>query len=188
MSKKIVRITESDLVKIVKRVINEQGGYDDPYVMSTHSARILGELSSVVNTIASMVDQAVESIERDIPKNQFMIGLTRVTDVLEVIEERLGKIKPEVMLNNDLKISINSLKNSVKRGIRKLRALSSISGSFINPDMPEFISGGGLSMNSEDLNDKISLILLDISKKASELIFQIKDEENNMFKRFDSFN
>ena len=29
MAKKIVRITESDLVNIVKRVLNEQGGYDD---------------------------------------------------------------------------------------------------------------------------------------------------------------
>lgn len=29
MAKKIVRITESDLVNIVKRVINEVGGHDD---------------------------------------------------------------------------------------------------------------------------------------------------------------
>ena len=51
MAKIIVRITESDLVNIVKRVLNERGGYDDPIQMTLHGGPTLGGLKKIIFNI-----------------------------------------------------------------------------------------------------------------------------------------
>jgi len=188
MSKKIVRITESDLVKIVKRVLNEQGGYDDPTQMSIHSGSVLGGLGRIVDSIIDMLHQSLQAIGRDIPKTEMMGAITNMTDVLDIIEDHLRKINPEIMLNRDLRKSVSDLRKSVKRGKDRLRTLSSFNRRFYNPEMPGGLTGAGFSMGDRELNDKLSEILLSISTSAEKLAFQIMDEEKNMIKRFDRLN
>jgi hypothetical protein len=188
MSKKIVRITESDLVKIVKRVINEQGGYDDQHVMASHSGKVLGGLNRIVDTIVSMLEQSISALTKDIPKTTMMEGINKMGELLEVIEDHLKKINPEIMLNRDLRRSVSDLRRAVRRGKDKLRTLSSYSSSFIDPELPGGLTGAGFSMGGRDLNDKLSEILLNISSSAEKLAFQVKDEIRNMYRRLDNLN
>ena len=188
MSKKIIRITESDLVKIVKRVINEQGGYDDPFQMATHSGKVLGGLGRIVDSIIEMLKQSLVAIGVDIPKTEMMNGITKMTDVLDIIEDKLKKINPEIMLNRDLRKSVSDLRKSVKKGKDRLRTISSFNKRFYDPEMPAGLTGAGFSMGGRELNDKLSEILLSISTSAEKLAFQLVDEEKNMFRRFNSFN
>lgn len=188
MSKKIIRITESDLVKIVKRVINEQGGYDDTFQMAAHSGNVLGGLGRIVDSIIDMLDQSLEAIGRDIPKTEMMSAITRMTDVLDIIEDKLKKINPEIMLNRDLRKSVSDLRKSVKRGKVRLRTISSFNKNFYDPEMPGGLTGAGFSMGDRELNDKLSEILLSITTSAEKLSFQLVDEEKNMIRRFNSFN
>ena len=188
MSKKIVRITESDLVKIVKRVLNEQGGYDDHNQMAIHSGSVLGGLGKIVDSIIVMLHQSLQAIGRDIPKTEMMGAMTKMTDVLDSIEDNLRKINPEIMLNRDLRKSVSDLRKSVKRGKDRLRTLSSFNRRFYNPEMPGGLTGAGFSMGDRELNDKLSEILLSITTSAEKLAFQLMDEEKNMIKRFDRLN
>lgn len=188
MSKKIVRITESDLVKLVKRVINEQGGYDDKRVMASHSGKVLGGLNRIVDTIVSMLEQSISALTKDIPKTTMMEGINKMGELLEVVEDHLKNINPEIMLNRDLRRSVSDLRRAVKRGKDKLRILSSYSSSFIYPELAGGLTGAGLSMGGRDLNDKLSEILLNISSSAEKLAFQVKDEIRNMYRRFDNLN
>ncbi len=188
MSKKIIRITESDLVKIVKRVINEQGGYDDPSQMATHSGSVLGGLGKIVDSIIEMLHQSLQAIGRDIPKTEMMGAMTKMTDVLDLIEDNLRKINPEIMLNRDLRKSVSDLRKSVKKGKDRLRTISSFNKRFYDPEMPAGLTGTGFSMGDRELNDKLSDILLSISTSAEKLAFQLVDEEKNMIKRFDRLN
>lgn len=188
MSKKIVRITESDLVKIVKRVLNEQGGYDDPTQMAIHSGSVLGGLGRIVDSIIDMLHQSLQAIGRDIPKTEMMGAMTKMTDVLDLIEDNLRKINPEIMLNRDLKRSVSDLRRKVKRAKERLRVISSVNRRFYDPEMPKGLTGAGFSMDDRELNDRLSEILLSVSTSAEKLAFQLMDEEKNMIKRFDRLN
>ena len=54
--------------------------------------------------------------------------------------------------------------------------------------MPGGLTGAGLEMGNNDLNDKLVQILLDISTKAEKLEFEIGDENENILRRLDNLN
>ena len=188
MAKKIVRITESDLVKIVKRLINEQGGYDDQFVMATHSGSLLGGLNNIIDKVIDMLDQATSALTNDISKTNLMSGVNKITDILDMVEDQLRKINPEVMLNRDLRSSVSELKREIRKGKDRLRTLTSFNKHFISPKMKGGLTGIGMSMSDKELNDKLASILLKISSSAEKLAFQVKDETNNMYRRMDRLN
>ena len=63
MAKKIVRITESDLVNIVKRVLNEQGGYDDTIQMAQHGGAVMGGLKNIIDHIIELLSNNIETLK-----------------------------------------------------------------------------------------------------------------------------
>jgi len=183
MSKRIIRITENDITKIVKRVLAEQGGYDDPGVMATHGMISHGGMARMVADITTMLDQTKEAFEMNIRKEDIMGGITQMTSVLHNIEDTLKKILPEIMLNNDLKTAAKNLHREIKKGLSKLRLLAGGSESFGHPMMPKAMTGIGFSLSPEDLNDKLTDILMDIGQAAEKLAFELRDEGDNMGRR-----
>ena len=181
--KKIVRLTENDISKIVKRVLNEQGGYDDPGIMATHAGIAQGGLGRMVGTIVDMVDQTKEAFQQNIPKEDVMMAITQMTKVLDAIEDSAKKIVPEIMLNNDLKLAAKRLYNEVRRGKKKLQMLAGEAQSSSHPMMPKAMIGIGFSLSPDDLNDKLTDILLKIGEAAGKLQFELRDENQNMGRR-----
>jgi hypothetical protein len=180
---KIIRLTEGDLTNIVKRVIKEQGGYDDPGVMATHGGIIQGGARKMIAMIKKMLDDTREAFEVDVPKEQVMVGIQTISTLLDQIEEQLKKVIPEMMLNDDLKLASKNLVRSIKSGKAKLRMLSSGSQSTAHPMMPPAMQGIGFSLDKNDLNDKLTDILIKIGTAAERLQFQLEDEGNRMNRR-----
>jgi len=188
MAKKIVRITENDLVNIVKRVLNEQGGYDDPIQMAMHGGATLSGLGDIVNHIIELLTQSIEMLGKNIPKHKSVSTIAKISNVLEIIEDNLRKIRKEIMGNRDLRRSVSDLRRSVERGRNRLSTLGSFTSRFADPEMPGGLTGAGLEMGDKDLNDKLVQILLDISTKAEKLEFEIGDENENILRRLDNLN
>ena len=188
MVKKIVRITESDLVNIVKRVLNEQGGYDDPIQMAMHGGATLSGLGNIVNHIIELLTQSIEMLGKNIPKHIINSTIAKISNVLEIIGHNLEKITEEIMGNKDLRDAVNELRMSVKSGRDKLSIFGFFTPRFADPEMPGGLTGAGLEMGGKDLNDKLVQILLDISTKAEKLEFEIGDENENILRRLDNLN
>jgi hypothetical protein len=183
MAKRIIRITENDITKIVKRVLAEQGGYDDPGVMATHALGAHGGLARMVREIVNMVDQTKEAFEHDIPKEGVMDAITQMTKVLDQMEDGLRRIMPEIMLNDDLKSAAKNLRAAIKKGMAKMRMLADGSQSFGHPMMPQAMGGIGFALSKDDLNDKLTDILMDIGQAGEKLLFELRDEGDQMSRR-----
>jgi hypothetical protein len=194
MAKKIVRITESDLVNIVKRVLNEQGGYDDPIQMAMHGGATLSGLGNIVNHIIELLTQSIEMLGKNIPKHKRVSTISKISNVLEIIEDNLRKIRKEIMGNRELRRAVSDLRRAVETGRNRVSTLGSFTSRFADPEMPAWdlmpggLTGVGLEMGDKDLNDKLVQILLNISTKAEKLEFEIGDENENILRRLDNLN
>ena len=145
-------------------------------------------LNNIIDKVIDMLDQATSALTNDISKTNLMSGVNKITDILDMVEDQLRKINPEVMLNRDLRSSVSELKREIRKGKDRLRTLSSFNKHFISPKMKGGLTGIGMSMSDKELNDKLASILLKISSSAEKLAFQVKDETNNMYRRMDRLN
>jgi len=183
MAKKIVRITESDLINIVKRVLNEQGGYDDTIQMAQHGGAVIGGLKKIIDNIIELLSDNIESLKTNIHKHKRMKIMVDIGNVLDIVEDNLRKIRKEIMGNRELRAAVSSLRMSVEKGRDRLKSLSSFTSGFAHPEMPGGLTGAGMEIPSQELNDKLFDILLSISTKAEKLAFELRDEEENIIDR-----
>jgi hypothetical protein len=49
--KKVVRLTESDLIKMVKNIVNEQGMFDEPSQIEIVAKKVIPNLNVINNTV-----------------------------------------------------------------------------------------------------------------------------------------
>lgn len=171
MKKKVIRLTESDITRIVKKVLAEQGGYDDLMTMAKHKGIIQGGLKRMIMTIVDIVDQTVSAFEEDLTSGELNNGIKEVRNALDGIEKSLEKIMPELLLNKDLKTAAKNLYTEIKKGRIKLTRITSF----------------GEHLSKYDLNDQITGILLDIGNEADKLAFQVNDEDKEMYRRLGGF-
>ncbi len=180
MAKKIVRITESDLVNIVKRVLNEQGGYDDPIQMAMHGGATLSGLGNIVNHIIELLTQSIEMLGKNIPKHKRVSTIAKISNVLEIIEDNLRKIRKEIMGNRELRRAVSDLRRSVEKGRNRLRTLGSFTSRFPDPEMPGGLTGAGLEMGDDELNEILLNTLTDIATEALKLKSEVDTEDKNI--------
>ena len=181
MAKKIVRITESDLVNIVKRVINEVGGHDDFFQMAQHGGAVIGGLSKITDDIANILDKVITMLrKKNVPKHRRLSTIEKIKNLLEIIEHNLEKIKGEIMGNDDLTNAVSDLRSAVETGRNLLSALVSYTPKFGKPEMPGGLTGAGLEMGNNELNNKLLDILTDIATIALELKYEVDTEHKNI--------
>lgn len=181
MAKKIVRITESDLVNIVKRVINEVGGYDDFFQMKFHGKSTLNGLYRITDDIANILDKVITMLrKKNIPKHRRLSTIGKISNILEVIKYNLEKIIGEIMNNDDLTKAVSDLKSAVEKGINILSPLVSYTPKFVNRKMPGGLTGAGLEMGNNELNEILLDILTDIATKALQLKSEVDIENKNI--------
>ena len=188
MAKKIVRITESDLVNIVKRVLNEQGGHDDFIQMAKHGGATLGGLEKIAYDISELLNKViVMSGKKNIPKHIIVSTIAKISNVLGIIDHNLEKITEEIMGNKDLRDAVNELRMSVKSGRDKLSIFGSFTYGFADPEMPGGLTGAGLEMGNDYLIRKLVKILTDIAAKAVTVKYESDGEYGNIKRRLDKY-
>lgn len=181
MAKKIIRITESDLVNIVKRVINEVGGHDDFFQMSMHGGATLNGLYRITDDIANLLNKIITMLgKKNIPKHKTVSTIAKMSNVLEIIENNLEKIIGEIMGNDYLTNAVSDLIKIVKKGRNRLSPFGSYTPMFVNPEMPGGLTGAGLEMGNYELNKILLDILTDIATKALELKSEVDTENKNI--------
>jgi len=181
MAKKIVRITESDLVNIVKRVINEVGGHDDFIQMKFHGKSTLNGLYRITDDIANILNKIITMLgKKNIPKHITVSTIAKISNVLEIIEYNLEKIKGEIMGNDYLTNAVSDLIKIVKKGINRLSPLGSFTPRFPDPEMPGGLTGAGLEMGDDELNEILLNTLTDIATEALKLKSEVDTEDKNI--------
>lgn len=195
MAKKIVRITESDLVNIVKRVINEVGGHDDFIQMKFHGKSTLNRLYRITDDIANILNKIITMLgKKNIPKHITVSTIAKISNVLEIIEYNLEKIKGEIMGNDYLTNAVSDLIKIVKKGINRLSPLGSFTPRFADPEMPAWdlmpggLTGAGLEMSNYELNEILLNTLTDIATEALKLKSEVDTEDKNILRRLDNLN
>jgi len=113
MKKKVIRLTESDVERLVKKIISEVGGYDDPNVMGLHYGNITKTINHVFTSIIDMVNKLnVVLAQKDSvteEEKQFIVG--SLDGLSLAIEECLSIFK---------KLSNEITENELRREILKL--------------------------------------------------------------------
>ena len=187
MAKKIVRITESDLVNIVKRVLNEQGGHDDFIQMAQHGGATLVGLEKITYDISELLEKVIVMSGKNIPKHIIISTIAKISNVLEIIGHNLEKITEEIMGNKDLRDAVNELRMSVKSGRDTLSIFGSFTYGFADPEMPGGLTGAGLEMGNDDLIDILVDILTDIAAKAVTVKYEADGENENILRRLNKY-
>lgn len=93
--KKVIRLSESQLRNIVKKVILEIGGYDDPFVMASHgkhvfdnSLEMISELSLImVKIISLLLDTDFDNMEK---KEFFESIVMKLEQIIFRFDKMLG--------------------------------------------------------------------------------------------------
>jgi hypothetical protein len=96
--KKVVRLTESDIENIVKKLIkesedlNEVGGYDDPFQMSRYIGGYMGQLKNhmdtLINTLMDLSDLSHDILEDEVREELHQL-LNNISDPIEEFNDRL---------------------------------------------------------------------------------------------------
>jgi hypothetical protein len=159
-----------------------------------HGGATLSGLGNIVNHIIELLTQSIEMLGKNIPKHKRVSTIAKISNVLEIIEDNLRKIRKEIMGNRELRRAVSDLRRAVEKGRNRLSTLGSFTSRFADPEMPAWdlmpggLTGVGLEMGDKDLNDKLVQILLNISTKAEKLEFEIGDENENILRRLDNLN
>jgi hypothetical protein len=188
MAKKIVRITESDLVNIVKRVLNERGGHDDFIQMAQHGGATLIGLEKITKDISELLNKViVMSGKKNIPKHIIVSTIAKISKVLEIIKLNLVNIEDEIMGNEKLTNAVSDLRMSVESGRNTLSILGSFTYGFADPEMPGGLTGAGLEMGDNDLINELLDILTDIAAKAVTVKYEADGEYGNIKRRLGKY-
>jgi hypothetical protein len=171
MKKRVIKLTESDLEKLVRKIINEVGGYDDPNVMGLHAGHVMSNLVGSYEDIANMIS-SLTNVIRDgkVTKEDIVDYLDQIVNELSVIK----KIIRDVISDFTEDKLVEESKNFIKK-INKFISKSKILLNYSN-------AMGG----EEEFKGRVVELLLDLASGVRPFGEEL-DKVNSMFKgRFGS--
>ena len=169
--KKIIKLTESELKNIVKKIIIEIGGYDDPFVMASHAKHVLSNASEMgseltlllVKCVTMLLDTDLEDSDK---KGFFRSIIVNLGNLSESLDGMLGDFTEDKLRNISKKLS------------KKLKTLKS---KFIIIDQMNDVDfqsiGGNFNHLVEDLSDALE-ITSEFSKVQKDTVDTFSDRFN----------
>lgn len=130
MKKKIIRLTESDLENLVKKILSEVGGYDDPYIMSRHYSIIIGVIKEAMTSVLTMLERlnmVLNSETKMSPENKSKIikSLTALSGAIDETVNAFNQLKNEIT-EKELYVQIMNFSKFISKFNRKLRTLQTV--------------------------------------------------------------
>jgi hypothetical protein len=125
--KKIIRITENKLISLIKRTINEVGGYDDFNVMSMHAGTSMGILVSGLNDLTLLLVHTAKMIDKnpDIRVNKISSELNDLVFIIDEIKKDMNIVFSDFTEDNILKKGKKLLKaiDTLQENVRRILML-----------------------------------------------------------------
>lgn len=120
---KIIRITENELISLIKRTINEVGGYDDFDVMSMHAGTSMGILVSGLNNLTLSLIHTAKMIDEnpDVRVNKISGELKDLVFIIDVIKKDMNIVfsdfTEDIIIKKGKKLlkAIDTLQENVRR-------------------------------------------------------------------------
>ena len=122
MKKRIIKLSESQLTNLVKKIINEVGGYDDHNVMVQHSVHSMEALIDSYNDLSSIMSGLANSISRGDSKKDISENLMQFRDFVIIFIDVMDKAL-EDFTEDDLILQAKSFKKYLKSHLNKLNLL-----------------------------------------------------------------
>ena len=181
----VVKLDESDIKRIVKRVLNEVGGYDSSEVMATHA----GPLHSIINgktmELLMLVSELASSIEdEELNKTELTNGIYNLNQKISEYIDHMPDYVKEIYIDDDFKSVLNSFINALIKINKYFRILV---GSGQN-DLGQFYTGLSFDMSQDELELKVAEQISTLSNNIYELGEMIVKINQRFSERTNSMN
>ncbi len=181
---------KNQLINIVKRIINEQGGFDDVNTMVLHNIQLYNEIGDLIDKLVVIIEQVHNAIELNVPKDKMLNGINRITPVLKTIAPKLDEIQENIYYDEYLKYAVKEMSKTIIKTENELSKLSHIQTGFHHPKFYKYSFGGGLGydMSDEDFRNKLLSIFDKLHEDALTLSDVLIDSSDRNQQRADSLN
>jgi hypothetical protein len=187
---KKIKITENQLNKIVKRILNEQGGFDDVNTMVLHNVRVHNEIGEIIDKLIFVIEQAHNALEQNLPKNKLLSGINKINNFLRQLKPDLKDLYENTYGDEYLKYALKEMSITVEQSQIDLSKLSHQQTGFHHPKFFNQSFGGGLGydLNDEQLRSELFRIFDSIQKDALTLSEILIDSDEKNRKRSENMN
>ncbi len=143
MKKKVIRLTESDVEKLVERILKEdkskrldEVGYDSPTIMGIHSGRLMGSIQNVIIQLKLFLQEMEQVLGGD--KNELVMNISENMSLFGAVSEMLSKLSDEIG-DDKLREETHRFISVLNQFVERARTLSNNSGAYTNKDFSGYM-------------------------------------------------
>ena len=101
---KIIKLKESHINNIVKKVLNEVGGYDSIDIMGIHGGSVQGEITRIVSQTVDFMNEFSNRLrDGSLSKEELMAGIFNFSEKIQSDIRRLTELAREIYIDDDFK-------------------------------------------------------------------------------------
>lgn len=180
-----IKLTESQ----VKRILNEEGGYDDVEIMQSHAGNLQGELRHFTSETVSMLEIFINHLQEGmLEKEDIMAGIYNLSEKFKSDTRRIKELSKEIYVDDDFKLLIRKYSNSLQKVLKYFNLLSNITVQIKDGKPHPTVHGLGLDMSHQDLTLMVAQKLQGLGEHIGELGEMFNKVAGRYQKRFNQDN
>lgn len=187
---KKIKLSENQLFNIVKKIIKEQGGFDDVNTMVLHNVKVFNEIGEILDKLIFVIEQGHDAIEQNLPKDRILNGINKISKFLNVLKPDLNELYNNVYSDEYLKHALKEMGKTIDKSEKELSSLSHQQIGFHHPKFfkKSFAAGIGHEIGDEQLKNELIRIFDNIHRDALTLSEILADSGERNQQRAENLN